>query len=94
MGRRGKRSSWRRRLLWLAAAFAVFVTILAVAGYYIAQRFEPFLKEQTAAYLRKRFDSELEWSRFQVRLSLTSPLRVLLERGRGTTVRVEVAGAA
>ena len=88
---RGKKS-WKRWLLWIGAAFAVLLVILAGAGYYIAQRFEPFLKEQTAAYLRKRFNSELEWSRFQVHLSLTSPLRLLMERGKGSTVRVEVTG--
>jgi hypothetical protein len=92
LAKRKTKSSWRRRLLWLAAGFLVVAGGLMIAGYVLAQSFEPFLKDQTAAYLRKRFGSELDWSRFRVRLSMTSPLRVLLEKGRGAVVRVELVG--
>ena len=92
MGKLGKRPSWRRRFLWLGAGLVLILGILAVSAYVLAQRIEPYLKDQTAAYLRNRFNSDLEWSRFQVRMSMTSPLRVLLEKGKGALVRAEVAG--
>jgi hypothetical protein len=92
MEKRKKRPTWRRRFIWLGASFVLILGILAVAGYILAQQIEPLLKDQTAAYLRKRFNSELDWSRFQVRTSMTSPLRVLLDKGKGAVVHVEVAG--
>ena len=82
----------RRWLLWIGGTLLFVIAALAGAGYYLAQRIEPFLKEQTAAYLRAHFNSELEWSRFQVSMSLGSPLRALLEKGKGAIVRVRVDG--
>ena len=87
-----KHRSWRGPLLWLAGAFGLFLAVLAVAAYTLARRVEPYLQEQTAAYLRRRFDSDLTWARFRVRMSLRSPLRVLLERGKGAMAGVRING--
>ena len=83
---------WRRRLYWTGGVAAVFIAALVFAAYHLAQSFEPMLREETANYLRKRFGAELDWTRFTVRLSMGSPLRVLLEKGKGAVARVEVAG--
>jgi hypothetical protein len=86
------RRKWRRRFFWAGVAVFVVTTTLGMIAYFMAQRVEPMLREQTAEYLRKRFGSDLDWTRFRVRLSLDSPLRALLEKGKGAIVRTEVAG--
>jgi hypothetical protein len=84
-----------RKQKWLTAL------ALAAAGvgisFYIAarelgKRFEPFLRAQAIDYLSKRFDSHVELAMLHVRLTGTSPVRMLLTRGRGGIARVEGAG--
>lgn len=78
-----------RVLLWVAVAFGVLFVALTLTGYYLSRRFEPFVRERTAAYLRQRFASELTWSGFHIYLPMKSPLRVLLAAGRGAVLIAE-----
>jgi hypothetical protein len=68
-----------------------FVLMLVVASI-LAKRFEPYIREQAILYLRQRFDSEVELAALRVRMPETSPLRLLLSRGRGAVARVEGEG--
>jgi hypothetical protein len=88
-----KRRSWRRWALWSALALVILIVIAAVVvSRRITQRIEPYIQEQTAAFLREHFDSDLAWSQFRVSMSLRYPLLVLLREGRGARVEVEVNG--
>src|SRR5215813_1367714 len=58
----------------------------------LAKRFEPYIREQAILYLRQRFDSEVELTALRVQMPQTSPLRLLLNRGRGAVARVEGEG--
>lgn len=81
----------RRRtlLLWAGGALALLVIGLAAAGVLLSRQFEPFIKEQTALYLERRFDSTAELGGLKVSMPMESPLKVLLNKGRGAQVRVE-----
>jgi hypothetical protein len=68
-----------------------FVLMLVVASI-LAKQFEPYIREQAILYLRQRFDSEVELAALRVRMPETSPLRLLLSRGRGAVARVEGEG--
>jgi len=81
----------RSRKFWLWAGGIVLVLGigLTVAGVLLSQRFEPFIKAQTVLYLEKRFDSKAELEALRVSMPMESPLKVLLNKGRGAQVRVE-----
>ena len=76
----------------------MFGLVAALAGYIavarISRGFEPYIREQAVAYLRKRFDSEVELASLKLRLPPASPFRLLLTRGRGAIARVEGRGIA
>lgn len=80
-----KRKFW----LWAAGITALVFIGLTVAGIVLSRRFEPFIKQQTVLYLEKRFDSKAELESLRVSMPMESPLRVLLNKGRGAQVRVE-----
>ncbi len=63
-----------------------------VAARILSRRFEPYVREQTVEYLKKRFASDVELGALHVRLPRTSPLRLLRTRGRGEITRVEGEG--
>ena len=80
-----KRKFW----YWVAGVATLAFIGLTVAGIVLSRRFEPFIKEQTVLYLEKRFDSEAKLGSLKVSMPMESPLRVLLNKGRGAQVRVE-----
>ena len=75
----------------VASVLLGFVLMLVVASR-LAKRFEPYIREQAILYLRQRFDSEVELRALRVQMPQTSPLRLLLNRGRGAVARVEGEG--
>src|SRR3954468_4037368 len=75
-----------RILMWIAVALGILFAVLTICGYVLSRKFEPFVREHTAAYLRERFDSELSWSGFHLSLPMKSPLSVLLAAGRGAVI--------
>ena len=85
----------RKYKLWVIAAGLVLL-ILGAAGLITARilsrRFEPYIREQAVEYLKKRFASEVELRALHVRLPRTSPLRLLMTRGRGVITHVDGEG--
>src|SRR5688572_14908152 len=82
----------RKKQWWLLAAgvtAAAGLLTLAVAAHVLGNRFDPYIREQAILYLEGRFDSEVELSDIRVRLPQMSPLKLLVNRGRGTTARVD-----
>jgi hypothetical protein len=82
----------RRWILAIAIAATVGLAALTIAGYVLSRRFEPFIREQAIAYLRERFDSDVELASLRIRMPKMSPLNVLLRKGRGATAGVEGEG--
>ena len=86
-------SKRKKHLLIVLVLFGLLGFILMlVAASILAKRFEPYIREQAILYLRQRFDSEVELGSLRVRMPQTSPLRLLLSRGRGAVARVEGEG--
>src|SRR5262249_29258354 len=65
---------------------------VTIAGYVLARRFDPYIRQQMILYLQERFDSEVELSSLRIRLPRISSLKFLFNGGRGTFVRVEGEG--
>lgn len=78
----------------IAMIAAASVGALIIAAYAIAQRFEPYVREQVIAYLQSRFDSEVELSALRVRMPQESLLRMWFTRGRGMIATVEGDGVS
>ena len=79
----------KKWLIGIAAAAMLGIFALVVAASILARRFEPYVREQAIEYLQKRFDSDVELASLPVHLPKTSPLRLLLTKGRGTLARVD-----
>jgi hypothetical protein len=80
----------RRNWLVVIAILAAVATLaIIVAGRLLAARAEPYIRDQAIDYLKKRFDSDVELPALRIRLSNTSPLKLVLKRGRGVLARVE-----
>jgi len=62
--------------------------MLAVTAWYLAERIEPFVREQTRNYLARRFDALVELGRLDVSMPVRDPMRVLLNKGKGAHIRV------
>ncbi|QOY86468.1 translocation/assembly module TamB domain-containing protein [Paludibaculum fermentans] len=80
-----------RRKLWIvwSSAGVGFVLLgLTGLGVYFSRRFEPFLREQTIAYLEDRFDADVELAVLKVRMPLASPMEILARRGKGAMARI------
>lgn len=87
----------RRGNRWLLAAGAAVLAgaaALAVAGWWAARNFEPFLREQTVAYLERRFDADVQVDRLKVRLRWRSTWDMLVRRGKGAVAEVEAGRLA
>jgi hypothetical protein len=83
---------WRKRLLIAAGIAAVVICGLVIAAVMLARRYEPFIRQQAIEYLEKRFDSRVEIAGLKVHLPTTSPIRLVLTRGRNALGRVEGSG--
>ncbi|MBE3118900.1 MAG: hypothetical protein IMZ50_09120 [Candidatus Atribacteria bacterium] len=82
----------RKWLIGIAVATMLGIVALFVTASILARRSEPYIREQAIDYLRKRFDSDVELAALRVHLPKTSPLRLLLTKGRGALARVEGEG--
>ena len=78
----------------MAAGVAILMLAAGgvIAARILSRRFEPYVREQAIEYLKKRFASEVELRALHVRLPQTSPLRLLMMRGRGGLSRVDGDG--
>ena len=85
----GRKRKW---LIGIAVATILGIAALSVIAFVLARRFEPYMREQAVEYLRSRFDSDVELAALHVHLPKTSPLRLLLRKGRGARARVEGEG--
>jgi hypothetical protein len=63
------------------------IVVLAVTASIMTRRLEPFVREQTAQYLKERFDAEVEIGRLDASLAFKSATQVLLAGGKGALVR-------
>jgi hypothetical protein len=84
-----------RKKKWIIGiGLGLLVTGGSLVGmaFWLAKRFEPYIREQAVEYLRKRFDSEVELASLRVHLPRTSPVRLLLTQGRGVFAAVEGEG--
>ena len=85
----------RRTKRWLIAIGAMTLlslVALTVAGYVLANRFEPYIREQVISYLQDRFDSDVELAALRVRMPRVSLLQMWFTRGRDMIATVEGDG--
>jgi hypothetical protein len=86
-----------KKRIWLTGlglSAIVVVVALMIAAHIVANRFEPYIREQAIHYLQKRFDSDVELAALRVYAPKISPLRLAISRGRGAFARVEGEGVA
>ena len=82
----------RKWILALGVCAALFIGGLIVAARIAAGRIEPYARETAIRYLSERFDCDVDLQKLRVRLPQTSLWRVLLTRGKGSTVHIEGEG--
>lgn len=85
-------STKKKWLIGIAGIAMLGMVSLFVAAFILARRYEPYIHRQALEYLEKRFDSEVELATLRVHLPKTSPLHLLLTKGRGALARVEGGG--
>jgi hypothetical protein len=84
-----------RRRKWIVAlglGAVLAASGLAIAASLAAKRIEPLARQTAIRYLSERFDCDVELQSLHVHLPQTSLWRVILARGKGSSVRVEGAG--
>jgi hypothetical protein len=90
----------KRKRNWLIAiglmigVVVVGMTALVVAAHRLAQRIDPYIRQQAILYLQRRFESEVEVDSLRIRLPHFSHVKLLLNRGRGIQARVEGEGVS
>ena len=82
----------RNWIIGIGLFVVVAVAGLAIAASIAASRIEPYAREQAIRYLSQRFASDVELQRAACPAAKTSPLRLLLTRGRGISARIEGEG--
>jgi hypothetical protein len=82
----------RKWLIWTTGILAVVLISLAAAAWYLSNKLEPYVRERTVAFLAKRFNGEVALERFDASMPLSDPLKILLTKGRGATIRVKASG--
>jgi hypothetical protein len=82
----------RKWVFWVGGAAAALLVALIVAGYVLARRFEPYIREQTIAYLEERFDSEVEFAGLSVSVPFRAVVNVLVLPKRDAAVRARGEG--
>ena len=70
----------KRLLVGIGAVLVLGFMVLVIAGYVLAQRFDPYIRQQAILYLEQRFDSEVELSSLSIRLPRISPLTLTLQQ--------------
>ncbi len=78
----------RKWLAWTGLAAGIILAGLCVAGLLLARRAEPFIREQTVAYLEKRFAADIELGSFRVSLPPHFPADLFVRGGRGAKALV------
>jgi hypothetical protein len=80
---------------WQIIVVVVVVILAGLGGalYYsakqLAARFEPYIREQAIAYLRDRFQADVEIGALRVNLPKFSPVSLWMNKGRGSSAAVE-----
>jgi hypothetical protein len=85
----------RNRKVWFAG-IGLFAGVAVLSGFLalrmLSRRVEPYVRQQAIEYLTHRFDSDVQLSGLKVRFPKSSPLSLLISRGRGGHVRIEGGG--
>jgi hypothetical protein len=84
----------KRWLIGIGVTVVVTIAALAIAASILSKRFEPFIREQAIQYMQQRFDSDVELASLRIKMPKMSPLKVLLNRGRGASAGVEGEGVS
>jgi hypothetical protein len=84
----GMRARTKRRSLWAGSVVGALVLILIIAGAVIANRIEPFIRDEAIAVLEKEFDCAVSLDSIKVGLTLKSPLNLVFRKGSGGRARV------
>ena len=84
-----KRKKW---LLGIGVFFGMGLIALTIAGYFLARRIDPYIRNQAIVYLQERFDSEVELTSLSIHLPRFSRLKFVFSGGRGALARVEGEG--
>src|SRR5215471_17640120 len=79
-------------LIVIGIAIGVGFIGLVIAAHVLAGRIDPYIRQQVILYLQRRFESQVELASLRVSVPNTSAVKLLLNRGRGTMVRVEGDG--
>jgi hypothetical protein len=79
-------------MIAIGVAAVAVVAGLVIAARILAGRIEPYARQVAIQYLSERFDSEVQLESLHLKLPNTSPLRLILTRGRGVSARVEGRG--
>jgi hypothetical protein len=82
----------RHWIVALGLAAVLMAAGLTIAASVLAARLEPYARQTAIGYLSQRFDSDVQIQALHLRLPGTSPLRLLLTRGRGISARLEGQG--
>src|SRR5688572_20203350 len=80
---------WRKWWFWVLSLVVLVIVGLAIAAPIMARRFEPYVREETAKYLRERFDADVEIGSLDASLAFKSVTNVLLAGGKGALVRAK-----
>src|SRR5215467_2715799 len=82
----------KRVLIVVSIAIGLGFIGLVIAAHILTRRIDPYIRQQVILYLQRRFESEVELASLRVSVPNTSAVKLLLNRGRGTMVRVEGDG--
>jgi hypothetical protein len=88
---KAKRRNW---IIAIGAGAVLLAAGLIIAASVLAARIEPLARETAIYFLSQHFNSDVELQTLHLTLPRTSPLRMLLTRGRGISARVEGQGLA
>lgn len=79
-----------RWLSWAIGGACVLTLAGLLAAWWLTRRIDPFVREQTLAYLQNRFASRVNLRDISISVSSKSPLQALLNRGRGGRVHIRI----
>lgn len=82
----------KRWIYGISGTVGVILIALSIAVSILSRRFEPMIREQAIQYMSERFHSDVKLAALRIKMPKLSPIRVLLQRGRGAVARVEGEG--